>query len=75
MKLKDIITVDTSLSIIGSFCVAFGNSFIANCLWSIGNLFLIKRNYKNGDISQSVLFIIFEIIAILGILNHFRGVY
>jgi phosphate starvation-inducible membrane PsiE len=75
MKIKELVSLDTSLSILGSCFVAFGNSYIANCLWALGNLFLIKRNYKNNDNSQAVLFVFFEIIALIGIINHWRGVY
>jgi hypothetical protein len=74
MDLKKFINIDTSLSILGSLFVAFGNSFTANCLWSIGNLFLIRRNWEK-DFSQATLFLVFEVIAVVGIINHLRGVY
>ena len=75
MKLKDFITIDTIFSILGSVSVAFGQSFPANCLWSVGNVFLIIRNYNRKDYPQMLLFCIFEVVSIVGIINHFAGVY
>jgi hypothetical protein len=74
INFKYIINIDTAFSMCGSIYVALGNSFTANCLWSVGNLFLIKRNWKK-DWAQVVLFMFFEITAIYGIINHYRGVY
>jgi hypothetical protein len=75
MNIKKYINFDTSFSIVGALFVAFGNSFIANCIWAVGNIFLIRRNDKNGDSPQVFLFFVFEVIAVFGIINHLLGVY
>jgi hypothetical protein len=74
INIKSLVNIGTTLSMTGAVFAAFGYAFTANCLWGVGNLFLIRRNW-NKDQSQVVLFTLFEVTAIYGVINHFRGVY
>lgn len=61
--------------VIGALFCALNKSFAANCIWSISNLLLIFYNLQNNDISQAVLFGVYEVIAIFGVLKHLSEQY
>jgi hypothetical protein len=56
-------------SLIGAVFVAAGNAGAANIIWAAANPLLVWHNFKNKDHSQAILFFVFWIIAIFGVLK------
>lgn len=57
------------MGILGAGLVAAGEPLLANIIWLIGNPLLMYHNYKNDEAEQSVMFTIYFIIAIIGVIN------
>ena len=61
--------VFTILAIIGALCVSYNKPLIANFFWVISNLSFIIYNISIDEYEMTILFIVYEIIAIFGIYN------
>lgn len=63
------ILIATIASIIAAVFVARGKSFIANCIWSVTNIFIIWHNHVIGEYEMVILFVAYEVIALYGVYN------
>lgn len=54
---------------IGALFVSLGNPLYANLIWSVSNPLMAQYNYKIQQKEQSLLFIVFTIIAWFGVFN------
>jgi len=59
--------------IVGAIFCALDKNFSANCIWSVSNIILICYNWQNHDIYQTSLFLVYEVIAVFGVLKHLWG--
>lgn len=57
-------------SVIGTAMVMLDKSFYANLLYCVGNLLLLYHNLQNGDMSQVILFGIYEIMSVIGVILY-----
>jgi nicotinamide riboside transporter PnuC len=53
--------------LLGAILCAYGYWAQANMIWVFGNIVLIVHNYKQGDMSQTFLFSVYELISLFGI--------
>ncbi len=60
----------TSISILGAACVSAGSAGAANAAWSISNLGLLWHNYRIGQKHQALMFLVFWILAVLGVFRE-----
>lgn len=67
--LSDLLFIVPGLA--GAIFCACGSWTKANAIWSVGNIFLIMHNIDIGDMSQAVLFCVYEIIAVFGIVRWY----
>ena len=58
-------------SIIGSTLVTFGISLWANIFYLLGSSILCVHNYKKSDMQQAVLFGIYVVLAIIGVIYNY----
>ena len=58
------------LSLIGKICIIKSKLLQGFCLWAFADSFLMTYNYSIGEYAQSVLFLIFLIFSIWGIISH-----
>lgn len=63
------------VSMAGGLWVSFGNILIGNLVWCFTNPVLIYHNRKIGQIQQMRMFMLFFLIAMLGVYNGITGVY
>lgn len=56
----------------GALCVGFERPLLANKIWLFSNPLLMVHNYKVGEYEQSLMFLIYCVIAIFGIVYHYR---
>lgn len=54
----------------GALFCAFGNNVAANSIWCISNALLIFHNVQNNDVYQTLLFLVYDLIAIYGVLRY-----
>ena len=59
----------TAFNISGAIAVSMGSPLLANCIWSVTNPFLVWHNYKHNHTEQAVMFGVFALIAIAGVVN------
>lgn len=57
------------LSILGAIMVSLGDPLMANILWSVSNPLIAMHNYGIRQNEQAALFVVFTIIAWLGVIN------
>ena len=60
-------------SILGCIMVAFNEAMLANIIWVILNPFMIIHNIKVKEKAQAMLWVLFVLIALGGILNYVLG--
>ncbi len=59
----------TALGYVGAILVASGHVLAGQMVWVIGNGGLVYRNWRRGDRPQAVMFGVYWVIALAGVLN------
>jgi hypothetical protein len=49
-------------------------AYQANLLYFVGYILMIAHNYQNGDTTQIIYFSLLEVLTIVAIYNHKRGI-
>jgi len=64
-----IILILTVVAIIGAITVSLGKPLAANILWIVSNPFMAIYNYNIREFEMAWMFVVYSIIALIGIYN------
>lgn len=64
------IYIGVLLGILGAFLAAINRANHANVVWSVSSILLAYRAYNLGDQSSVLLFSVYEIIALYGVIRY-----
>lgn len=66
------ILVLTIIAVIGAIAVSLGKPLLANYLWIVSNPAMAVYNFRIGQPELSGMFVVYSVIALLGIINLSR---
>lgn len=69
------ITIATTLGILGCIFVSYNQPIIANLLWIVGNPLMLYHNLKAGETEQARMWVVYTVIAAFGVFNNRKTIF